>query len=123
MAEPRPTAIFPVVFDESILAIDSERLPDTAAAALQGLRTEVNRSGGISQERLKRCLGEARDGTDLTGCVKTYVPWPDGPWGIVFRVGEDSKRPLALYTIAYGRRHPQADRVSVYQLAHKRLRN
>jgi hypothetical protein len=121
VAEPRPTAIFPVIFDEPTLAIDSERLPPTAAAALQGLRTRAERSGGISQQRLKRCLGEARDGTDLTGCVKTYVPWPDGPWGIVFRVGEDSKRPFALYPIAYGRRHPHVDRVSVYQLAHKRL--
>ncbi len=116
-----PAAIFPAVFDEAILTIDLARLPAAARIALRDLRTQTERSGGIPREYLKRCHGDARDGTDLAGSVKTYVPWPDGPWGIVFRAGEDPRRPLALYAIAYGRRHPLSGRISVYQIAHKRL--
>ena len=116
----QPTSI-PVIFDESILTIDLQRLPTAAATSLSSLRRDVHRSGGISRNHLKRCQAHARDGTNLAGCVKTYVPWPDGPWGIVFRAGEDARRPFALYMIAYGHRHPGARRASVYQIAHRRL--
>lgn len=73
--------VVPVVFDEDALVTDLRNLADTAAAALEELRTQAERDGGIPYERLKACQqGEARDGTDLTGCVKTYVHWPTGPW-------------------------------------------
>lgn len=115
--------VVPVVFDEDALVTDLQNLADAAAAALEELCTQAERDGGIPYERLKACQqGKARDGTDLTGCVKTYVHWPTGPWGIVFRAGEDPERPFALYTIAYGRRHPTGPgQLSVYQVAHKRL--
>ena len=121
MAGARRTVVFPAIFDESILSIDQERLPAAAAEALRSLRTQTERHGGIPQERLKRCHGDARDGTDLAGCVKTYLPWPDGPWGVVFRAGEEPDRPFALYTIAFSVRHPEPGRTSVYRLAHRRL--
>jgi hypothetical protein len=112
----------PVVFDDDVLAVDLEHLPDAATAALSKVRTKVERSGGIPYVRLAACHSEGRDGTDLTGCVKTYVPWPTGPWGIVFRAGEDPARPFALYTIAYGRRHPTSPGPpSVYEIAYRRL--
>ncbi len=114
--------VVPVVFDEDILAIDLEHLPDAATAALGELRIEVERDGGIPYTHLKACHADARDGTDLTGCIKAYVPWPTGSWGIVFRAGEDPKRPYALYTIAYGRRHPTGPgALSVYEIADQRL--
>jgi hypothetical protein len=114
--------IVPVVFDEENLAIDLRGLPDTATAALRDVRTQAERQGGVPYERLAACHSEARDGTDLAGCVKTYVPWPTGPWGIVFQAGVDPKRPFALYTLAYGRRHPSTGRrATVYQIAHRRL--
>ncbi len=120
----RPAArFFPIVFDESILNSDLQRLPAAAETALHRLHAQTQRDGGIPRGHLKRCHGEARDGTDLEGCVKTYVEWPNGPWGIVFRAGDDPRRPFALYTLAYGRRHHPRDShtPTVYQLAHQRL--
>jgi hypothetical protein len=37
---------------------------------------------------------KGRDGTSLPGCVKTYLPWPTGRWGVVFefRLDEDTDR-------------------------------
>jgi hypothetical protein len=116
----RPTVV-PTVFDESLLANDLKRLPQAAKSALCSVHRHAHLNGGIPRDRLKRCQADARDRTDLAGCVKIYVPWPDGPWGIVFRAGEDPRRPFALYTIAYGRRHPGARHISVYQLAHQRV--
>ncbi len=123
MAHGPAAKFFPIVFDESILDSDLQRLPAAAKVALNRLRTQTQRDGGISLGRLKRCHGEARDGTDLGGCVKTYVEWPNGPWGIVFCAGEDPQRPFALYTLAYGRRHHPRDAraLTVYRLAHHRL--
>ncbi len=114
--------IVPVVFDDLTLATDLRHLTDSAGAALVQLRREVDRDGGLSDSRLRRCEAEGRDGTCLAGCAKTRVPWPEGPWGIVFRAGEDPNRPFALYTLAYGRRHPTGPRQrSVYELADLRL--
>ena len=68
------------------------------------------------------CQPEGRDGTRLGGCVKTRVRWPDGPRGIVLRAGEDPDRPFALYTLAYGERHPtRTGKPSVYEVASERL--
>jgi hypothetical protein len=114
--------VVPVVFDDIVLAVDLEHLPGTAAVALRDMRAQVEREGGISDTRLAACHSEGRDRTDLPGCVKTYVPRPTGPWGIVFRAGEDPDGPFALYTIAYGRRHPTGPgQLSVYEIAHRRL--
>ncbi len=122
MADKRPETIVPVVFDEDAIASDLEHLSDAAGAALVQLRREVDRDGGLPKSRLLRCQPEGRDGTRLGGCAKTRVPWPNGPWGIVFRSGEDPKRPFALYTVAYGERHPtRAGKPSVYEIASRRL--
>jgi hypothetical protein len=119
--KPRET-IVPIVFDDKLLNTDLEHLTDNAATALVQLRREAGRDGGLPKSRLLRCQAEGRDGTRLPGCAKTYVPWPDGPWGIVFRAGEDPNRPFALYTIAYGRRHPTGPgQLSDYQIASRRL--
>ncbi len=114
--------VVPVVFDDGVLTVDLEHLPDAAAAALRDARARVERVGGLPYTQLTACHSEGRDGTDLAGCVKTYIPWPTGPWGIVFRAGEDPDRPFALYTIAYGRRHPTGPgQLSVYEIADRRL--
>jgi hypothetical protein len=117
-----PDVIVPIVFDEDAIGTDLEHLSDAAGTALDQLRREVDRDGGLPKSRLLRCQPEGRDGTRLGGCTKTRVPWPDGPWGIVFRAGEDPKRPFALYTLAYGERHPtRAGKPSVYEVAGQRL--
>jgi len=78
-------------------------------------------SEGLALDELKACEAEARDGTRLVGCVKTYRPQPDGQWGMVLRLRRFEGE-LGLFCVAFGRRHPQhAWQPSVYQVAHRRL--
>lgn len=122
MADKPRDLIVPIVFDKETLATDLEHLGEAADAAVKILRREIDRDGGLPVLRLKRCEPEGRDGTQLAGCVKARVPWPDGPWGIVFRAGQDPDRPFALYTLAYGWRHPTGPgKPSVYEVADRRL--
>jgi hypothetical protein len=123
MAAGRPEPIFPVGFDEDALVKDLERLPASAEIALREFRKELRREGGISQSRLKACRDEAQDGTMLGGCVKTYVPWPDGRFGAVFVAVKHPNRPMALRAFAFGvRHHPRVSNAeTVYEVAHRRL--
>ncbi len=95
MAEPRLEPVFPVGFDEDALTEDLERLPASAENALREFRKELRRQGGILKSRLKACHDESQDGTMLGGCVKTYVPWPDGRFGVVFVAVTHPNRPMA----------------------------
>jgi hypothetical protein len=76
--------VVPVLFDEHAIADDLHHLPGGARVALDAFRRELDRDGGLSMTRLKRCDAEGRDGTNLGGCLKTYVPWPTGRFGLVF---------------------------------------
>ena len=63
MAVRRRETIVPIVFDEKLLSTDLAHMTDAAGAALVPLRREVDRDGGLSFSRLKRCQAEGRDGT------------------------------------------------------------
>jgi hypothetical protein len=69
------------------------------------------------------CQAEGRDGTRLGGCVKTYIPWPDGRFGAVFVPVTHPSRPMALRAIAFGIRHQPrgATAPTVYEVADRRL--
>lgn len=123
MAGGRPEPIFPVGFDDDALAEDLDRLPASADVALRAFRKELRRAGGIPQSRLKACQGEGRDGTRLGGCVKTYIPGPDGRFGAVFVPARHPSRPLTLRVFAFGIRHPPrgSNAETVYEVAHRRL--
>jgi hypothetical protein len=112
--------IFPVVFDESAIAEDLAHHPPVARNAFELLRRELDRDGGIPVSRLKRCEAEGRDGTRLAGCLKTYVPWPTGRFGLVMLPVTHPSRPLALRAFAFGVRHPAALKPSVYEIADRR---
>ena len=112
--------IFPVVFDEPAIAEDLAHHPPIARNAFELLRRELDRDGGIPVSRLKRCEAEGRDGTRLAGCLKTYVPWPTGRFGLVMLPVTHPSRPLALRAFAYGVRHPAALKPSVYEIADRR---
>ncbi len=114
--------VFPVRFDEEAMAKDLARLSESAGEALVALREEVEKLGGLPQSRLKACEDGARDGTNLEGCVKTYVPWPDGRFGAVFVVVSHPERPMGLRAIAFGvRHHPKGSHAeTVYQWADER---
>jgi hypothetical protein len=114
--------IVPARFDEEAFDTDLGHLSDAAGSALVQLRREVDHDGGLPKSRLLRCQAEGRDGTQLDKCVKTRVPWPDGPWGIVFRAVAHPTRPFGLRGIAYGERHPtRTGKPSVYEVASQRL--
>lgn len=91
--------------------------------ALRAFRKELRRAGGISRSRLMKCQSEARDGTRLGGCVKTYIPWPDGRFGAVFVPTGHPDRPLTLRLLAFGvRHHPRTSSAkTVYEVADIRL--
>lgn len=123
MAEVRPEPVFPVGFDEDALTEDLERLPGSAENVLREFRKELRREGGLTKSRLKACHDEGQDGTMLGGCVKTYVPWPDGRFGVVFVAVTHPSRPMALRAFAFGIRHhpPESNAETVYEVAHRRL--
>jgi hypothetical protein len=123
MTRPSSEPAFAVGFDEDAVAEDLGRLSTSAASALEKFRRELRRDGGIPKARLKACQAEGRDGTALGGCVKSYVPWPDGPFGAVFIAVTHPDRPLALRVIAFGvRHHPKGSHAeTVYQVADQRL--
>jgi hypothetical protein len=123
MAGGRPESIFLVGFDDDALAEDLDRLPASAEVALRAFRKELRRDGGIPRSRLMACQAEGQDGTKLGGCVKTYIPWPNGRFGAVFVAASHPNRPLTLRTFAFGvRHHPRESNAdTVYEVAHRRL--
>jgi hypothetical protein len=123
VVEPQSEPVFSVGFDDDALEEDLEHLPASAEEALRLFHKEVRRLGGIPNSRLMACQAEGRDGTRLGGCVKTYIPWPDGRFGAVFVAVTHPNRPLALRVIAFGVRHQPSGSTarSVYEVADSRL--
>jgi hypothetical protein len=119
----RREPIVPTRFDEEAIEHDIAHLPREAALALQALRHDVDNVGGLPLPRLKSCRSEGRDGTRLAGCVKTYVPWPNGRYGLVLKAVEHPTRPWGLRAIAFGiRHHPrESNAPTVYDFANQRL--
>lgn len=111
---------FPVIVDEETLAEDLAHASEAARAAIEPMVARLADSGAPARW-LKRCEEEARDGTSLPGCVKMYIPQPDGQWGAVL-LGTTVKGALTLILLAVGERHPSVTwRPSVYQVADRRL--
>lgn len=83
----------------------------------------IRRQGGIPRAQLMACQAEGRDGTRLGGCVKTYVPWPDGRFGAVLVQVKHPSRPKAVRVIAFGIRHqPRGSNArTVYEVADRRF--
>lgn len=110
-----------VVFDDGAFAEDLDHARSRARADGDAARREFERLG-IEVGRLRPCDREGRDGTQLAGCVKTYIPWPAGRFGMVFAVERVEGR-LVLVFVAFGVRHQprQANAPTVYARAHRRL--
>ena len=120
---------FPVAFPGDLWRADLAAIKDDDVAAIaKRARRTIERQGGLSAAELHPCDDEARDGTQLAGCVKHYVgpPRPDGKppdWGMVFEVRKGpTGRPYLEY-LAFGRRHfpKESRRETVYRRAHNRL--
>jgi hypothetical protein len=108
-------------FDEDAWAEDLARTTDAGRTAAIAARRRYERSG-VPLSELRPCERDARDGTDLPGCTKVYLPEPDGRFGLVFRFYLISGT-LGLAHLAFGVRHhpPESHAPTVYQLAHDRL--
>jgi hypothetical protein len=112
---------FRVEFDLAVLAEDSDHSTPKGRSVMRDAIRGFDRDG-ISASRLKACEDPGRDGTRLAGCAKTYLPPPDGSWGMVFQLRlDDDQRPF-LACLAFGIRHPSLSwQPSVYQVADRRL--
>jgi hypothetical protein len=114
-------ASFRVEFDDATFADDLAHNSPAARDAGERKRSETEHNGQ-PVEGLLPCDIEARDGTSLPGCMKTRVPWQDGPWGMVFRLHFDSEGKPFLACLAFGTRHPGGPgKPSVYEVADRRL--
>jgi hypothetical protein len=106
--------------DEKALAEDLARATKAAKATIEPAIRDLE-AAGIAVDSLRPCEAEARDGTRLGGCVKHYIPQPDGQWGAVFSIDQEASK-LTLVLLAVGERHPTRPwRSSVYEIAHRRL--
>lgn len=77
---------------------------------------------GAEIKALRPCDPEHHDGTKLPACFKTYLPPPNGKFGMVLRFVRDDSG-LALRYLAFGvRHHPRSSNApTVYDIAHRRL--
>lgn len=80
---------------------------------------------GVRTSLLLRCDAAGRDGTQLGGLVKVYVPIREGapssrPFGLVLAPSVDRDGHVLLEMLAFGERHPRRGTRSVYERAHKR---
>jgi hypothetical protein len=117
-----PGLRFPVRVDRTWLKADLDNATPAGREALASALAAFRKSG-VPVERLRACDANGRDGTNLGGCVKVYLPPPLGPWGAVFTgaISETGKVPTLLL-LAAGERHPSKPwRPSVYEVAHRRL--
>jgi hypothetical protein len=106
--------------DEHVLTEDLVRCTAAARTAIEKV-VRTLKEEGAPRDWLLRCQEEGRDGTRLGGCVKLYIPQPDGRWGAVLTVDQELSIP-ALVLIAVGERHPERSwKPSVYEVAHRRL--
>jgi hypothetical protein len=118
----RPGAHFRVEFDDATFAEDLEHTSSDTGRALAQRERDKLTAERLPPDQLKRCDTEARDGTSLPGCVKIYIPEPDGRWGMVFQLRISSYGRPFLACLAFGTRHPtDPGALSVYQLAHQRI--
>lgn len=117
----RDSPRFAVRFDEDAFAEDLSHATEAGRSVAIAERERLEKHG-IKVEELLACEAEARDGTRLGGCVKTYLPRPDGDWGIAFTGDIDTRGRPALVCLAFGVRHPTRPwQPSVYQVADRRL--
>lgn len=117
MPSPRRSVTFRVRFNDARFADDLARCRADGQQIGREARIELERDGA-PQHLLTSCGAEHRDGTDLPGMVKLYLPLPYGPWGLVLQGATDTTG-LHLLAIAFGERHPSR-RPSVDDIAHHR---
>jgi hypothetical protein len=104
---PRPSHA-PVVFDEPSFQEDLAYTNVTGVAVARMTRHRYE-SEGIPVGELRLTEEQGPDGAFLPRCLKVYLPPPEGPFGMVFRLIIDSDTGAAhLRYLAFGQRRPAA---------------
>lgn len=120
-----------VSFNEDAYAEDMLRCGRNGAAVLRETRRRYE-TEGVEIAKLRSCEAKGRDGTELPGCFKVYLPEPNGKFGMVLRftipekapgTKRGKKVPSRLRYLAFGvRHHPKRSHAeTAYQVAHRRL--
>jgi len=118
----RRGASFRVRFDELAFAEDLRHASPSGRQVALDARRRLERDGADVGE-LRPCDPDARDGTRLPNCVKTYLPAPAGRWRMIFELVRDlDTRELLLAFRAFGVGHPEHPwQRSAYDVADHRL--
>jgi hypothetical protein len=99
----------PVVFDDAPFQEDLAYTNVTGIAVARMTRHRYENGGGIPIGELRLTEERGPDGTILPRCLKVYLPPPDGPFGMVFRLIIDNDTGAAhLRYLAFGQRRPPA---------------
>jgi hypothetical protein len=118
-----PTRRLPARFPTAAWEQDLAAASPTGVEIARQARRRYERDG-VPLTELRPCDPEARDGTRLKDCVKTYLPPPAGRFGMVFQVARAPERVELAYLAFGARHHPRGSRTpTVYELAHHRLHN
>ena len=114
---------FPAGFDRDLFDEDLARSTPPGVTAAESARRDYERDG-IPVSLLRRVDEHGRDGTFLPDCVKVYVPYPEGRFGMVFHAVAHQTGPRLRY-LAFGvRHHPKGSNApTVYEYAHRRLQD
>jgi hypothetical protein len=110
----------PVAFADDAFDEDIARAGSGGREVAEAARHAYERDG-VPVDELRRVQDEGPDGTILPGCLKVYLPPPDGRFGIVFKLAIDETG-ARLQFLAFGaRHHPQDSHApTVYDIAHAR---
>jgi hypothetical protein len=109
------------LFDDAAFVEDLNRASEAGRVIALAARKDYEQDG-VPTEQLLACEGEGPEGTALANCVKVRLPHPDGKFGMVFRIERRAGKLLLAYAAFGVRHHPrQANALSVYEVAHRRL--
>jgi hypothetical protein len=109
-----------VVFSDDAFDEDVAHASSGGRAAADVAR-QIYERHGVPIGELREVQDEGRDGTILPGCMKVYLPPPDGDFGMVFKL-EIRDTGARLRYLAFGLRHPTGPgALSVYEVADQRL--
>jgi hypothetical protein len=109
------------LFDDAAFVEDLNRASEAGRVIALAARKDYEQDG-IPTEQLLACEDEGPEGTALANCVKVRLPHPDGKFGMVFRIERRAGKLLLAYAAFGVRHHPrQANALSVYEVAHRRL--
>lgn len=119
MPQPRRDLTFRVRFNE--LRFNDDLQHARAAGRAIGLQARaLLERDGVAQNLLASCEDDHRDGTNLAGTVKLYLPMPYGDWGLVLQGAEDTAGLHLLAPRTRRRATPAATRARRIGLAYER---